>query len=213
MDLYDTPGTATGVYKQVELNGNVIWREEISEGGDDWEYVSINLMTDSYDGDLLKTILTLKASKNTITFSIAMPDYEDVSTSTVRGVLVWVDDVYLKKYDSAQNLISDGGVEHTTKSTFSVNPEVANIWYMTNAQDLSTYFTLDAAEFPGVSAEANANSTSTERKSGFQAIRLKFARCMGGKCWFSISRLWFYPAFSKSNHSCQWRGSVSSGGF
>ncbi|MBL0340221.1 MAG: hypothetical protein IPP71_04445 [Bacteroidetes bacterium] len=179
-DLYDTPGTSTGVYKQVELNGNVIWREEISEGGDDWEYVSINLMTDSYDGDPIKNYFNTKSFKNTITFSIAMPDYEDVSTSTVRGVLVWVDDVYLKKYDSAQNLISDGGVEHTTKSTFSVNPEVANIWYMTNAQDLSTYFTLDAAEFPGVSAEVNANRPSTERKSGFQAIRLKLPGVWAG---------------------------------
>ncbi|MBL0340225.1 MAG: hypothetical protein IPP71_04465 [Bacteroidetes bacterium] len=63
----------------------------------------------------IKNYFNTKSFKNTITFSISMPNYSLVSTSAVRGVLVWVDDVYLKKYDSAQNLISDGGVEHTTK--------------------------------------------------------------------------------------------------
>ncbi|MBL0341074.1 MAG: hypothetical protein IPP71_09195 [Bacteroidetes bacterium] len=42
--LYGKPFDLMNVCKQVELNGHVIWREDISEGGDGWEQVQIDLM-------------------------------------------------------------------------------------------------------------------------------------------------------------------------
>ncbi|MBL0339595.1 MAG: hypothetical protein IPP71_00995 [Bacteroidetes bacterium] len=139
--LYGKPFDLMNVCKQVELNGHVIWREDISEGGDGWEQVQIDLMGQYVDENNTSHDITdyfdAQTPTQTITFSIAMDDPGFVLTdggvpmtgySVLRGLRVWVDDVYLKRFDNPGNLISDGDVEGAT-SGMSDEPKTDCIWY------------------------------------------------------------------------------------
>jgi hypothetical protein len=117
------------VKKSVELNGTCIWQEEISEGGDGWEYVKLNfLLTDipGQPGVKIKTLLHSEV-EDTLTFSITIDYNEEVSTEFLRGLIVWVDDVYLKKYNSADNILAQGDVEFS--SGLSTAPSTTCSWY------------------------------------------------------------------------------------
>jgi hypothetical protein len=187
----------TGVKKQVELNGNVIWQEDISQGGDDWEYVMINIDADTYTPPgaspvSIKSYLNGVGFQNEITFSIAIANPGSVNTTgttnLLKGVRVWVDDVYLKKYDSAQNLIIDGDVENSEASELTGTSTPECIWYRKNQVKFAAYH-LDytgknGTPDTGFYAITKANLTSVERKSGFRAIQLdlpplKFAGAVG----------------------------------
>ncbi|MBK8873402.1 MAG: hypothetical protein IPN13_05555 [Bacteroidetes bacterium] len=169
------------VYKQVELNGHPIWRELISEGGDDWEYVMINIDTDTYGSDQIKDFLNTTTFQNEITFSIAMDAPSSVLTTgsadALKGVKVWVDDVYLKKYQSAQNLIIDGDVENSVASSLPVAPTSDCIWYVKNQVTFNAYHldysTNDTGPvIPDLLALTTARLGALERKSGNKAIQL-----------------------------------------
>ncbi|MBL0341075.1 MAG: hypothetical protein IPP71_09200 [Bacteroidetes bacterium] len=122
----------------------------------------------------------------TITFSIAMDDPGFVLTdggvpmtgySVLRGLRVWVDDVYLKKFDNPGNLISDGDVEGAT-SGMSDEPKTDCIWYFKNLTSFidpfNTCTTLDDSNNPPtILAKTEAYLTSVDRKSGSRAIELK----------------------------------------
>ncbi|MBK7971007.1 MAG: hypothetical protein IPK08_19935 [Bacteroidetes bacterium] len=91
------------------------------------QHQRINLKQNKFDG-----------TKNTITFSIYMgPD--PVSTSTVRGVLIWVDDIYIKKHSHpfGENLIVDGSVENSSNADFKATPSEKCSWYSEAAVAMS----------------------------------------------------------------------------
>ncbi|MBL0072606.1 MAG: hypothetical protein IPP34_12725 [Bacteroidetes bacterium] len=191
--------SSTGVFKQVEFNGFPIWREDIAEGGDGWEYVEVDLNGDILDTTTPESILSkinLDGTKNTITFSIYMgPD--PVSTSTVRGVLIWVDDIYIKKHSHpfGENLIVDGSVENSSNADFKATPSEKCSWYSEAAVAMSNCDPLRITT--GANGEvkndptlrhidgepifqsgngddfSDAGIASTERKSGNNAITLR----------------------------------------
>ncbi len=181
-DSYTTINLTSDVYKQVELNGQIIWREHIQLGGDDWEQVQINLFQDSYLGVPIKNYINLNG-KNTITFSIGLPVPAIVSTEELRGLFVWIDDVYLKKFDSPENLIKDGDIENSTIDGLSNQPTATQLWYQKNAEDFP-YYSLNYPYDPGVDplpipsnsnkkAGAHASVSILDRKSGTKAILLE----------------------------------------
>ncbi|MBL7916126.1 MAG: T9SS type A sorting domain-containing protein [Bacteroidia bacterium] len=181
-DSYDYTVLTGNVYKQVELNGNIIWREHIQLGGDDWEQVQINLFQDLYQGTPIRNHLKLN-EKNTITFSIGLPVPSLVSTEELRGLFVWIDDVYLKKFDSPENLIMDGDIENSEVAGLSNQPTATQPWYQKNAEQFA-YYSLDYSYDPAVDflpipansnkkAESHASVSILERKSGTNAISLE----------------------------------------
>jgi hypothetical protein len=188
-DLYGTTGTDIGVFKQVELNGNVIWREDIADGGDDWERIELDLMNDSYfDGTtttLIRNFINTSDFKNVLTFSIGMPVPGDIGTGQLgglRGLMVWVDDIYLKRFDSAENLCRDGDVEGSVKAGLSTSPSPECMFYqMQSVTFESDCFSLDDAynpndpssDPPTTIAKTASYLTGTDRKSGLQSILLK----------------------------------------
>jgi len=172
-DLYDTPFLASGlVYKQVELNGNIIWQEDITEGGDDWEQVVVDLM----DGSIPSYFNTTDP-KNTLTFSIAIPDPSLVDINSLRGLMVWVDDVYLKRFDSPENLIRDGDIENSPLGGLSNTPTTAKKWYQQNAVTFGSCLPLDkpipGTPSPGNYAASQASVGFLDRKSGRQSVLLQ----------------------------------------
>lgn len=177
-DLYQQTAT-TGVKKQVELNDVIIWQEDISEGGDDWERVEINMASAGF-----LTHLNDENYLNSLTFSIAIPDPTNVSTggaSGIKGVNVWVDDIYLKKVNSPQNLIRDGDVENSDASELPNEPSNICIWYTKNSMTFGGYhiddsdFELDPMETCSTSsyAKGRAYLSSIDRKSGYKSIMLE----------------------------------------
>jgi hypothetical protein len=155
--------------------------------------------SDGYDTTTPESILSkinLDGTKNTITFSIYMgPD--PVSTSTVRGVLVWVDDIYIKKHSHpfGENLIVDGSVENSSNDDFKATPSEKCSWYSEAATAMSNCDPLRITT--GANGEVkndptlrhidgepiihsgtgtyypDAGISSTERKSGNNAITLR----------------------------------------
>ncbi len=128
------PITTTQVYKQAEINGNVIWKENIAVGGEGWEYVEVDLKG-NVDGTAtpILSILNTDGQPNKLTFSIYV-DGSNQSTMDVRGVLVAVDDIYIKKTNSAtgENLIFDGSIE-LSKPGLSSKPSDSCFWFHDNS--------------------------------------------------------------------------------
>jgi hypothetical protein len=180
-DLYQNTSINRGVTKQVELNGHIIWLEDISKGGDNWERVELDLVN-GYCPDgitLIKTYLNQDGFKNVITFSIGIANPGSVipDTSGLVGLLVWVDDIYLKKYQSPDNLIIDGDVEGSLASELTDNTSRDCIWYVKNKITFEAYHLSKPGDdsIPEDSAlytSTEANLTSIERKSGNRAIQL-----------------------------------------
>ncbi|MBL0341513.1 MAG: hypothetical protein IPP71_11565 [Bacteroidetes bacterium] len=100
-----TSGSTTGMKKQVRLNDNILWEEDIADGGDDWERIAIPYA-------VLHPFLNSNQS-NTLSFHIASDAGATIPNTLVRGLIVWIDDIYLNKFDDAMgtNLITDGSVE------------------------------------------------------------------------------------------------------
>ena len=95
-----TPGTTqpysnTGILKEVELNGHPIWSEDVAKGGDGWERVAIPLTNNPAVFSFLNI-----GTKNTITFSIVNTGTLPNNANVVTGLAVFVDDVYINKYNS-----------------------------------------------------------------------------------------------------------------
>jgi hypothetical protein len=119
------PYPETHVLKTAELNGHRIWQEDIAEGGDGWERIDIPM--NSINPDWI--VPASDENKNLLTFSINF-DSPTISISSVQGVSVWVDDIYINRYSSAKgtNLIADGDVENegcgklTTYAALGANP-------------------------------------------------------------------------------------------
>lgn len=188
-EIYNGTTSATNVFKQVELNGNPIWREDIAFGGNGWERVEIDFSGQDLQSNPIFSSLLTNGNSNVITFSIVM----DVSVSTlnVRGLLVWIDDVYLKKHSSADNLISDGGVENCTSSGLTSTPSDDCIWYqptgsavsfpgctslgrVANSTPVEDYYPDESPMFfIAANPATQASRTTIERKSGSNAIVLK----------------------------------------
>ena len=174
-DSYLVTNLTSDVFKQVELNGQVIWKELIQLGGDDWEQVVIDLYNGtSPSGDPIKDYLDLNG-KNTISFSIAFAP-NVVSCEELRGLNVWVDDVYLKKFDSPENLIKDGDIENSEVQGLSYVPSSGSLWYQLNSCAYSFYSIEDEIGLlpPLVQdrATSEARISILERKSGTKAIQL-----------------------------------------
>jgi hypothetical protein len=98
----------TGVLKTVELNGHTIWQEDIAEGGDGWERVDIPFQSINPEW-----IIPSEFGKNLLSFSINF-NQQNVVGTVVQGVSVWIDDVYINRYDHIKgtNLIVDGDIEN-----------------------------------------------------------------------------------------------------
>jgi hypothetical protein len=188
-EIYNGTTSATNVFKQVELNGHRIWYEDIAEGGDGWERIEIDFSGLDPDGNPIFNHLLTNGNSNVITFSIVM--YGAVSTLDVRGLLVWIDDVYLKKHSSADNLIADGGIENCTSSGLTSTPSDDCIWYqptnsavsfpgctslgrVANSNPIEDYYPDESPMFfIAANPATQASRTAVERKSGSSAIVLK----------------------------------------
>ncbi|MBL7929072.1 MAG: hypothetical protein JNL47_06325, partial [Bacteroidia bacterium] len=131
--------TTAGIYKQVELNGTCIWRQDISEGGDGWQRVVIDLSqpllinNPCSPGIIPLSLLKFDNSPNVISFSIYIDPNTPVDNRIVNGMLVWIDNVYLKKkgIHYGDNLITDGGIENSDALGSSANQ--GKPWYYQNA--------------------------------------------------------------------------------
>ncbi len=184
-DLYGTTGTDIGVTKQVELNGHVIWEEDIADGGDDWERIELDLMTGICpDASLIRDHINTRDLKNVLTFSIGMPNPSAIGTGQngLRGLMVWVDDIYLKRFDSAENLCLDGDVESSDKFGLSTAPSPECMFYQTQSVTFgSVCKTLDDAYnpnktplvLPSTIAKSASYLSGLDRKSGLKSIMLK----------------------------------------
>ncbi len=150
--------TSTGVMKQAYLNGQLLWEEDIADGGDGWEYVRVPLS--SY-----LSALHTDGTPNVIFFRIHIGNTA-VDANVVRGVKVWVDDVYLKKFDSptGDNLIRDGSVELIIPDDLPTGAELDAPWFRND---------LDNFSCSGQSRPGAVYISSTDRKSGSQAILLE----------------------------------------
>jgi hypothetical protein len=171
-DLYGTSGTPTEIYKQVELNGHKIWQEDIAIGGDDWEYVIIDLFDPAF-----APFLDTRNFKNTITFSIAIANKCSTSSVDHRGLRVWVDDVYLQGKDGVENLMKDGSIENSTASGLTTSPTNESLWYIINHSKFTGCFSLDS-KYPLIPASAEPAGTEAtiafnERRSGSKSIEIK----------------------------------------
>ncbi len=174
-DLYAVPAL-TGVMKRVELNGTVIWEEDIAEGGDDWERIEINLASSNFLDEL-----DFNSFKNQLTFSIAIPTPGSVLTggnsgNIVKGVNVWVDDIYLKKVGEPDNLIRDGDVENSIASELPFSPNSDCIWYVSDSTSFYAYH-IDDTSVGGIYKNSNraiskAFLNGADRKSGLKSILL-----------------------------------------
>jgi hypothetical protein len=122
------------VYKQVELNGFPIWRESIAEGGNGWEYVGVDLTGDILDVSPPVTILSklnLDGTPNVLTFSIVIKDGETINYTDLKGLMVWVDNVYIPKANSASgdNAIKDGSIELSNMEKWGETLNDECFWY------------------------------------------------------------------------------------
>jgi hypothetical protein len=129
------------VYKQVELNGFPIWKESIAEGGNGWEYVEVDLngpVLSPATGTILSK-LNLDGTPNVLTFSIVIKDGETINYSDLKGLMVWVDNVYIPKANSAtgDNAIKDGSIERSTQENWNdpLNNE-NKFWFTTNSTSI-----------------------------------------------------------------------------
>ncbi len=109
------PASATNIFKQAYFNDLLIWSEDVADGGDGWEYISIDLDGVAADGTtLIKSVVNTDGTDNIISFSIATGNNTTlVNGEIVRGIGVLIDDVYIKKYGNSagDNLIRDGSIE------------------------------------------------------------------------------------------------------
>ncbi len=188
-EIYNGTNVSTNVFKQVELNGTPIWREDIAFGGNGWERVEIDFSAlDLQSNPIFQSLLT-NGNTNVITFSIIMNG--SVNTGDVRGLLVWIDDVYLKKFNSADNLIYDGGVEYCTSSGLGIIPDDDCIWYqptgsavsfpactslarVANTNPVEDFYPDDSPMFfIAANPATQASRTKVEHKSGSYSLVLK----------------------------------------
>ncbi len=175
------PNCPTGIHKQVELNGIAIWSEDIGDGGDGWERVSVDLSTHM-------NLFNTNGGKNTITFSIAIPDPGfPGNAEMIKGLLVWVDDVYLKKNITPANLIVNGDLEQAEELNTSA-------WYEKN----KTHFDCGVSSLipndlvypdgtplvsqPPLQISTQVDLTTIDRKSGHQSIILKLPKFTFAPC-------------------------------
>lgn len=173
-DLYDNVVLPSGkVSKIVTLNNHIIWSEDVLEGGDGWEQVSIDLIDGEYNSIPIANYIDLSTSKNTIAFSIAFTDPRDVEIYQLRGIKVWIDDVYLKKSDSPENIIKDGGIENSPYGGLNASPSSEEIWYQFNNISSSSCLSLDYKIADAVLAESKAMIGFLDRKSGSKSIVLE----------------------------------------
>ncbi|MBL0340423.1 MAG: hypothetical protein IPP71_05530 [Bacteroidetes bacterium] len=166
-DSYKETGTSlTGVMKQAYLNNTAIWSEEITEGGDGWEAVRIDLKGNiSGTTTAIKTLLLTDGTPNVLSFGIFMNS--NIDASLLKGLFVWVDDVYIKKYDSptGDNLIKDGSIERILQEG-KLETGISENWLW--FQDISKTFT-------GCGETTDGGISSQERKSGEYAIQLEIS--------------------------------------
>jgi len=184
------------VFKQVELNGTPIWQESINEGGDGWELVSVDLKGLAIDGTThILDLIHLDGEENVLTFSIVIGDGAYVTYQDLRGLIVWVDDVYLQNGQSitADNVIKDGSIELSKALEFTSSPNDYSSWYQVSAYEFSNCAPLAATsgaggepyaegEFfypdgtristPMSSIYADGGISSIEKRSGAQSLIL-----------------------------------------
>ncbi|MBK7388476.1 MAG: hypothetical protein IPI23_05170 [Bacteroidetes bacterium] len=171
--------------------------EDIAEGGDGWENVVVDLTGDVLtpaSGTIISK-LNLDGTKNTITFSINVSS-GTLSTGVIRGAIVWVDDIYIKKHSHpfGENLILDGSIENSSNADFKNAPSQQCSWYNPKVFTFANCSTLRVAsgangeidqdetlryvdespfkQISQVSITSDANISNTERKSGNNSLSL-----------------------------------------
>lgn len=184
--------TETGVKKEVRLNydpnfpanQNIIWSEDIADGGDGWERVEVDL-TGNFENTTTPILSSLHTDgrPNSLSFDIAI-DNPNVSVDVVKGVIVWIDDVYIKKYGSPDNLIEDGDIEHCNDIGGVGCNNCDCSWFVDAGNTLCSYTPLnpyepepDAVILNRMAAVASVTAAGgislRERKSGKRALVIK----------------------------------------
>ncbi|MBK9046112.1 MAG: hypothetical protein IPL74_05230 [Bacteroidetes bacterium] len=122
--LNGAASTTVGVRKRAYFNDEIIWEEDIGQGGDGWEYVAVD-----FDQTFIKNSIKTDGSPNILSFSIfveaGLDDYD------FRGLNVWIDDIYMKKFGSAtgDNLIKDGSIEISKPEDLGTTNQLDRNWF------------------------------------------------------------------------------------
>ncbi|MBK8416233.1 MAG: hypothetical protein IPL22_18060 [Bacteroidetes bacterium] len=122
--LNGAASTTVGVRKRAYFNDEIIWEEDIGQGGDGWEYVAVD-----FDQTFIKNSIKTDGSPNILSFSIfveaGLDDYD------FRGLNVWIDDIYMKKFGSAtgDNLIKDGSIEISKPEDLGTTSQLDKNWF------------------------------------------------------------------------------------
>jgi len=155
------PHPLTGVLKTVELNGYRIWEEDISEGGDGWERIDIPLFNNP--AVIPEWLVPIDKGKNLLSFSINFAPGAVIDSGIVRGVSVWIDDVYINRFDNDQgtNLIVDGDIENEKCGTL---PTIGSDCLGTPCNESCTWFIQDknTAGYPIVCNSSQAIMSGEE---------------------------------------------------
>ncbi len=157
--LNGTASTTVGVKKQAYFNDELIWEEDIGQGGDGWELVAIDL-----NQSFIKESINTDGSPNILSFSIYVNG--GLNQTHFRGLNVWIDDIYIKKFGSAtgDNLIKDGSIEISRPEDLGTTSQLDKNWFQK-----TTPFS------PACGGDVSISTT--DRKSGNNSIRLEIASC------------------------------------
>jgi hypothetical protein len=96
--------------------------------------VGVDLSGDILDVSPPETILSklnLDGTPNVLTFSIVIKDGETINYSDLKGLMVWVDNVYIPKANSASgdNAIKDGSIELSNMEKWGETLNDECFWY------------------------------------------------------------------------------------
>lgn len=171
--------TPIAVSKQVSINGHPIWNEGIDEGGDGWEYIRVDLTGSTLDAVPVPilSIINSDGTENKLTFDIVFENNQ-VATSALPGLFIWIDDVYLKKSGSTagDNALRDGSIEITGEKGLCALSSIDCMW----AEAVTTTYTctiiLPSGSTITVHPHTNAGASGMDRKSGSYALYLEIPR-------------------------------------
>ncbi len=167
---YGNLSTPTGILKECYINNILVWSEDIADGGDGWERVEINRST-------IVNALNTNNIPNILKFTIRSDGTTD--PTKVKGVVVWVDDVYLKMFGMPDNLIEDGDIERSMCDGLGTVTAPGCFWFKETPQSSCSeppgpgeYYP-NGHLMPSITTYMGSVYIGTkERKSGIHALEL-----------------------------------------
>jgi len=132
LDDAEVPEPETGFEKYAEVNGITVWTDDIA-GDEGWQYIDVPL------GCLYTHAIGEPEPPVLSTIEIGIRAVNPVDAERVRGVQIFVDDVYVNNAEGA-NLILNGGFEEMTDipELDEPIPNIPTDWGLFNEGDFGT---------------------------------------------------------------------------